>query len=339
MILFAEDVKPCRWRRLRTVAALRDDTARLRAWLALLALNEVAVPLVDELRMSWMNISAKPERRLALSSDGTPVAFTVVGSGPAVLLAHGTGLSEVVWRGLGYTAALEGFRVVGVDLRGHGRSGKPHRPRDYALATQADDLVAVLDAVDAPRAHVVGYSLGACIGFHLASRRPERVSAFVSLGGRFGALAGGADAIFSPDAVATLRTQGIDGFLNAWAAYRGAPVDSGTALAFSQNDPLALAALLGSLEGEPGLAPEHLAAITAPTLLLTGDRDAVGMRDAHEAERALPRATTTVVAGTDHAALLADPLAQAVTVQFLQHQRDGSAGARSPGGARCGGTW
>lgn len=209
--------------------------------------------------------------------------------------------------GLGYTAALEGFRVVGVDLRGHGRSGKPHRPRDYALATQADDLVAVLDAVDAPRAHVVGYSLGACIGFHLASRRPERVSAFVSLGGRFGALAGGADAIFSPDAVATLRTQGIDGFLNAWAAYRGAPVDSGTALAFSQNDPLALAALLGSLEGEPGLAPEYLAAITAPTLLLTGDRDAVGMRDAHEAERALPRATTTVVAGTDHAALLGVP--------------------------------
>jgi len=269
-----------------------------------------------------MRTSAKPARHQTVSTDDTAVAFTVVGSGPTVLLAHGTGLSEVVWRGLGYTAALEGFRVVGVDLRGHGRSGKPHRPQDYAFAVQVDDLLAVLDAVDARSAHFVGYSLGACIGFHLASGHPERVSAFVSLGGRFGALAGEPDTLFFPNTVATLQTRGTEGSLEAWAAHRGGPVDSGTALAFRQNNPLALAALLESLEHERGLDPDRLAAITAPTLLLTGDRDAGGMRDAHVAERALPRAMTTVVAHADHATLLADPLAQTLTVKFLQRQRD-----------------
>ncbi|WP_342745555.1 alpha/beta fold hydrolase [Sinomonas mesophila] len=84
------------------------------------------------------------------------------------MLLHGSALSKAIWRGLGYTAALEGHTVVRVDLRGHGRSGKPHDPECYRMARHAGDVLAVLDTAGISRAHVVGYSSAR------ASRSPSR---------------------------------------------------------------------------------------------------------------------------------------------------------------------
>ena len=64
--------------------------------------------------------------------DGTPIAFDERGEGPPLLLVHGSALSRSIWRGFGYLAALQDrYRVISIDLRGHGRSGKPHEPEAY----------------------------------------------------------------------------------------------------------------------------------------------------------------------------------------------------------------
>jgi pimeloyl-ACP methyl ester carboxylesterase len=118
--------------------------------------------------------------------DGTPIAFDVYGEGPPLLLVHGSALSRSIWRGFGYVAALQSqYRVIALDLRGHGRSGKPREPDAYRMPLVLGDILAVLDAVDAPAAHYFGYSFGARAGFSLADEHPERMLSLISAGGTY----------------------------------------------------------------------------------------------------------------------------------------------------------
>jgi pimeloyl-ACP methyl ester carboxylesterase len=70
-------------------------------------------------------------------------------------------------------------RAIGLDLRGHGRSGKPHAPEAYAGNRIPDDVLAVMDAVGIERADIMGYSMGALVALNLLARRPERFAAAV----------------------------------------------------------------------------------------------------------------------------------------------------------------
>jgi 3-oxoadipate enol-lactonase len=70
-------------------------------------------------------------------------------------------------------ALAERYRVVTYDTRGHGESPAPAGP--YSLDDLVDDLVALLEEVGAPRAHVAGLSLGGMTAMRLAAREPELV--------------------------------------------------------------------------------------------------------------------------------------------------------------------
>ncbi|PSK96528.1 pimeloyl-ACP methyl ester carboxylesterase [Murinocardiopsis flavida] len=121
-----------------------------------------------------------------IERDGA-LSFTVTaGSGDRpVLLVHGFGSNYAMnWEAPGWPWALRAAadRIIGVDVRGHGASAKPHDPASYAPEALVGDLVAVLDAVDAAQVDVVGYSMGARLTWELAVRHPERVRRAV-LGG------------------------------------------------------------------------------------------------------------------------------------------------------------
>ena len=93
--------------------------------------------------------------------DGVRISFQESSAGPTIVLVHGSGLSRAIWRGLGYTKALEErFHVVTLDLRGHGRSDKPQHENAYSMDLLVGDIVAVLDAARVQTAHYVGYYRG-----------------------------------------------------------------------------------------------------------------------------------------------------------------------------------
>jgi pimeloyl-ACP methyl ester carboxylesterase len=111
---------------------------------------------------------------------GMRIHYQVEGQGPVIVLQHGMLDRASSWKDLGYVAALaDAHRVVWVDSLGHGESDKPGDPAAYSLAERALDIVAVLDAVGAETAHLVGYSMGGWIASGVALHHAERLSSLV----------------------------------------------------------------------------------------------------------------------------------------------------------------
>jgi pimeloyl-ACP methyl ester carboxylesterase len=251
--------------------------------------------------------------------DGTRISFDERGDGPALVLVHGSGLSRSIWRGFGYTAPLrERYRVIAVDLRGHGRSGKPLTPEAYRMPLVVADILAVLDAVGVASAHYFGYSFGARVGFSLADTHPERMLSLISAGGTYRAPGGSVSELFFPDYDAALARDGMPGFLEGWAARSGRPIDPQTSAAFLTNDAGALRAYFRQVEFEPGIPDARLAALGTPTLLLAGTADRDRYLDSERAASLMPNATFRALPGRDHGGTLrpADDVLEAV-VPFL----------------------
>jgi pimeloyl-ACP methyl ester carboxylesterase len=113
-------------------------------------------------------------------SNGVRINYRVEGTGPPLVLVHGFTESLESWYELGYVAALvSDYRLVLIDIRGHGASDKPHDPAAYALERRVGDVVAVLDTLGVGKAHFWGYSMGGWIGFGMARHAPRRVDRLV----------------------------------------------------------------------------------------------------------------------------------------------------------------
>ncbi len=98
------------------------------------------------------------------------------GAGEAVVLAHAIGCDHRMWDEVAAMLAHQ-FRVVRVDLRGHGRSPVTRRP--YSLEALAEDVLGVLDRRGIVKAHWVGLSMGAMIGMAFALEHPQRLGRLV----------------------------------------------------------------------------------------------------------------------------------------------------------------
>lgn len=111
---------------------------------------------------------------------GITVPCLVQGGADAkpVLLLHAWGESRGSFDRL--IPLLTGFRIYAPDLRGQGDADKPEG--GYSLAEQAEDAAAILDALNVPRAFVVGSSSGGYVAQQLATMHPERVAALVLVG-------------------------------------------------------------------------------------------------------------------------------------------------------------
>jgi 3-oxoadipate enol-lactonase len=98
------------------------------------------------------------------------------GAGDAVVLVHAIGCDHRMWDALAQSLAPD-YRVIRVDVRGHGGSPVPRRP--YSLEVLADDVAHVLDGLGLRKAHWVGLSLGGMIGQAFAIRHGERLAKLV----------------------------------------------------------------------------------------------------------------------------------------------------------------
>jgi non-heme chloroperoxidase len=93
-----------------------------------------------------------------VARDGTQIYYKDWGSGRPVVFSHGWPLSSDSWESQMMHAASHGYRAVAHDRRGHGRSGQPWTGNE--MNTYADDLAALMDALDLREATLVGFSTG-----------------------------------------------------------------------------------------------------------------------------------------------------------------------------------
>jgi pimeloyl-ACP methyl ester carboxylesterase len=106
--------------------------------------------------------------------DGARCWYASFGAGSPVFLLHG-GLGHSGNWGYQIDALLaNGYRVITIDSRGHGRSTRDDRPYSYQL--MASDLLAVMDSLDLQRAALAGWSDGAVVALTAAMQAPTRVS-------------------------------------------------------------------------------------------------------------------------------------------------------------------
>ncbi|WP_405228798.1 alpha/beta fold hydrolase [Lentisalinibacter sediminis] len=112
-----------------------------------------------------------------LELDGMSAHVAVEGSGPALVLLHGTGASLHTWNG--WVEALTGdFRIVRMDLPGFGLTG-PHPAGDYSIGAYMQFVDAVTRRLDIEDFHLAGNSLGGRIAWNYAVAHPERVNRLV----------------------------------------------------------------------------------------------------------------------------------------------------------------
>jgi 3-oxoadipate enol-lactonase len=106
-----------------------------------------------------------------LNLDQQRVHYDLVGpeSGPPVCMVHSLLLDSGVWSGQVPILLERGFRVLRIDISGHGGSDAPSG--DYRMAQLADDVAAVVERLGLGGVHYVGVSIGAMIGQVLAARQ------------------------------------------------------------------------------------------------------------------------------------------------------------------------
>lgn len=142
---------------------------------------------------------------LAVSTDGTRIAYDVTGNGPALVLLHGGGHTRRNWHETGYVKQLQDrFKVIAIDIRGSGESDKSTDPALYTTDRMCQDVLAVADACGVERFTLWGFSYGANIGRYLATQS-DRFEKLVIMDVPFGLGASGDFRVF------------IEGFCHHWA--------------------------------------------------------------------------------------------------------------------------
>jgi pimeloyl-ACP methyl ester carboxylesterase len=113
-------------------------------------------------------------------SGSERLEYTEYGAGPHwVVLLHGQLIPRRMHQPLARALAGEGLHVVTLDLLGHGRSDRPADPLVYSMSAFGDQVLALLDHLDAEQAVIGGTSLGANVSLEVAAAAPDRVRGLI----------------------------------------------------------------------------------------------------------------------------------------------------------------
>lgn len=245
-----------------------------------------------------------------VTANGITISYELAGSGPPLALVAGLGYGRWMWHKM-VPGLAEHFTVLSYDNRGVGESDKPAGP--YTAQLLAEDLAGLLEALGWQETAVFGHSMGGFVAQAFALAYPDKLSKLILSATNFGgprhvpvtqeALAVLMDT--SSDPLTRLRN-GIliscaEGFgerhpeiVDEWPNYRAShPID-----------PVGYQAQMGvglSLMSEEACFEHKLAAITAPTLILSGAEDkVVPPANVDLLKAAIPGAETAVIPQAGH---------------------------------------
>jgi 3-oxoadipate enol-lactonase len=259
-------------------------------------------------------------RRIAV--NGVTLAVEVRGQGPAILFIHGYPLDHRIWDHP--LAGLEGWMRIAPDLRGMGQSDAPDL--GYSMATYADDLLALLNALGVDRAVLCGLSMGGYVAFELLRRARERVRGLVLMNTR--AEPDSPEARKARDLAATEAREGGSGAIATAMLPRllsRRPGRKNPALADQVQRMMAatpvsgILGALGAMRDRPDSFPLLAGLAGLPAMVVAGDDDQLAPVDrARAMAEALPGARLEVVAGAGHLTPLECPeAATALLADFM----------------------
>ena len=116
-----------------------------------------------------------------IETNGITLHVTEQGEGPAVLFCHGFPDTAYTWRRQMKVIASAGYRAIAPDMRGYGESSAPLDASLYTPLHTTGDLIGLLDALEIPRAILVGHDWGATHAWNAALMRPDRFAAVFCL--------------------------------------------------------------------------------------------------------------------------------------------------------------
>lgn len=253
------------------------------------------------------------------TDDGVRLYYEEAGAGAPVVFVH-----EFAGDYRSYEPQLRHFarryRCIAYNARGYPPSDVPEDGEAYSQDRARDDIRAVLDGLGINRAHVVGISMGGFAVLHFGFTYPDRARSLVIAGCGYGAEPD-KRAQFTAEAEASAQRFETLGMEKAALAYALGP----TRVQFQNKDPRgwqefadqlaqhstegAARTMRGVQARRPSLfdLTERMAAITAPTLVMTGDEDWPCLEPALLMKRTIPSADLVVLPGTGHTLNLEEP--------------------------------
>ncbi|HVM14442.1 MAG TPA: alpha/beta hydrolase [Egibacteraceae bacterium] len=267
--------------------------------------------------MTTAEIAAQRGAKTA-SANGIDIAYVEVGDGPPLVLLHGALASTgPAWAGstnahVDHLPALaKHFRVIAPDTRGSGATAHPGGPAGFDVL--ADDVIALIDALDLGRPLIAGFSEGGATATLVALLRPDLIGALVNHGGLD---------YFDAQHMPQLIEHGFRPLFGGRPGATTADPDAAER-AFQELPPMAVTfttmqADYDSAQGDGhwrtylgqffdrttagvGRTTDDFSALTMPTLLLVGDRDMFcPVEVACTAYRSLPAGELAVVPNTGH---------------------------------------
>ncbi|MGQ0733701.1 MAG: alpha/beta fold hydrolase [Acidobacteriota bacterium] len=264
---------------------------------------------------------------------GGTLAFDVAGTGPPVVFLHGAFLDRRSWDRQ-WAALSARFRTIRYDIRPFGESSRPEQP--YRTH---EDLLRVLDHLQVGRAHLVGHSFGGGVAIDFALVHPDRVASLLLVASAPTGFVSPEEERKAAGAVFAAIKDGDDAIVSAWLAHPMWRAAQSRPELMKELDAITrrnLAPFKMTFAPYVPLTPPavgRLAEITARTLVVVGERDTPGIRQASELLVArIPGATLRVVSGADHALPLgwADEL-NAAAVAFISGEATPRPGAKKPG--------
>ena len=277
------------------------------------------------------------------TNDGVRLHVEEAGDGPPVLFVHEFAGDHRSWEPQ-VRALSRRYRCIAYSARGYPPSDVPEDPAAYSQDRAVADAIAVLDALDVDRAHVVGLSMGGFATLHLGLRHPGRARSLVVAACGYGA---------QPERQKAFREES-NVVADAFAAEGAAEVAKRYAVGparvqFQNKDPrgwaefaarLAEHSSAGSamtMRGVQGARPSlydltgDLAALSVPTLIVAGDEDEGVLEPSLMLKRTIPAAGLAVLPKTGHTVNLEEPeLFGRLLERFFADVENGAWGPRDP---------
>lgn len=258
-----------------------------------------------------------------LTRGHTILHYDDMGRGPAIIATHGLAENATYWHRSGVTERLTAcYRVIAMDMRGHGRTRSTGEPRGFDVETMAEDIAALATHLQLPSFHLLSHATGGMVAVRYATRGEPRLRSLVLTD------TGPATApIADPVAMRAMSEELASGFEgHDWEAICGAMrINPGPFLfqldrhpdcerlwtiaeqIFRLGDPNTLAAFVRTFYTDPDPHVDRLRGLRVPTLILLGEHDILFIEASALMVREIPRARHAVLNGIGHMTAIEDP--------------------------------